>query len=187
MAPVVQRLRAKPARFRVRCCSTNQHRDLLRPVLDAFSIVPDYELDGMSAGQTLGGSTARILAALDPVLAADDPDLVIVQGDTTTTLCGSLAGFYAQVPVAHVEAGLRTYDMTQPFPEEMNRVLTSRVASLHFAATPGAFDALRQEGITAGVTIRGTPASTPCSKFAASSNVANSAVAEVPASALIAG
>lgn len=155
LAPVVQRLRSQPLTFDVRCCSTGQHRDILRPVLDVFSIVPDYELDAMVSAQTLFQSTTRILSGLERTLADDSPDLVVVQGDTTTTFCGALAGFYAGVPVAHVEAGLRTYDITQPFPEEMNRVLTGRIASLHFAATQGAAAALRNEAITNGITVTG--------------------------------
>jgi UDP-N-acetylglucosamine 2-epimerase (non-hydrolysing) len=101
----------------------------------------------MLPGQTLFQSTSRILAALEPVLAAERPDMVLVQGDTTTTLCGALAAFYARIPVGHVEAGLRTGDMAQPFPEEMNRVLTGRLAALHFAATRGAACNLIAEGV----------------------------------------
>jgi UDP-N-acetylglucosamine 2-epimerase (non-hydrolysing) len=155
LAPVVQRLHAEPETFRVRCCSTGQHREILRPVLDIFRIVPDYDLDLMLDGQTLIQSTARILSGLERVLAADAPDLVIVQGDTTTTFCGALAAFYARVPAAHVEAGMRTHDRMQPFPEEMNRVLTGRLAALHFAATAGAAEALRNEAISEGVSVTG--------------------------------
>ncbi len=155
LAPVIKELHSQPSAFTVRCCSTSQHRDLLAPVLKAFSIAPDHQLDAMVAGQTLVSSTTRILGALEPVLASETPDLVVVQGDTTTTICGALAAFYAQVPVAHVEAGLRTYDMAQPFPEEMNRVLTSRIARLHFAATEQAAEALQREGITDGIVITG--------------------------------
>jgi UDP-N-acetylglucosamine 2-epimerase (non-hydrolysing) len=154
LAPVIRGLRSQPQTFDVRCCSTGQHRDILRPVLDVFSIVPNYELDVMAPGQTLFQSTARIISALEPVMAQSF-DLVVVQGDTTTTWCGALAAFYARIPVAHVEAGLRTYDMTQPFPEEMNRVLTGRIASLHFAATEGAAAALRSEAIHDGIHVTG--------------------------------
>jgi UDP-N-acetylglucosamine 2-epimerase (non-hydrolysing) len=101
----------------------------------------------MLPGQTLFQSTSRILAGLEPVLEAERPDMVIVQGDTTTTLCGALAAFYQHIPVGHVEAGLRTGDMCQPFPEEMNRVLTSRLTALHFAATEAAALNLRNEGV----------------------------------------
>jgi len=119
---------------------------MLDHALEAFSIAPDYDLDLMQPRQTLSGLTARILAAIEPVLEAERPDLVVVQGDTTTTLAGALAAFYREIPVAHVEAGLRTGDMTQPFPEEMNRVLTSRLAAWHFAPTARAAEALLREG-----------------------------------------
>jgi UDP-N-acetylglucosamine 2-epimerase (non-hydrolysing) len=120
---------------------------MLDQVLGAFGVRPDHDLDLMLPGQTLFQSTARILAALEGVLAAERPEMVLVQGDTTTTLCGALAGFYARVPVGHVEAGLRTGDMAQPFPEEMNRVVTGRIASIHFAPTDTAKDHLLREGV----------------------------------------
>ena len=119
---------------------------MLDHALEAFSIKPDYDLDLMQPRQTLSALTARILAALEPLLEAEHPDLVVVQGDTTTTLAAALAAFYREIPVAHVEAGLRTGDMTQPFPEEMNRVLTSRLAAWHFAPTARAAEALLREG-----------------------------------------
>ena len=103
---------------------------------------PDYDLDLMLPGQTLAQSSARILAALEGVLAAERPGIVLVQGDTTTTFCGALAAFYARIPVGHVEAGLRTGDLSQPFPEELNRVLTTRLSALHFAPTEGAAENL---------------------------------------------
>ncbi|MBV9303539.1 MAG: UDP-N-acetylglucosamine 2-epimerase (non-hydrolyzing) [Acidobacteriaceae bacterium] len=128
-------------------CVTAQHRQMLDQVLAAFEVIPDYDLDLMRPGQTLTGLTARVLAGLEPVLLRVKPSLVIVQGDTTTTLCGSLAAFYARVPVAHVEAGLRTFDLNAPFPEEMNRVVAGRLATLHFAATEWAAENLLHEGI----------------------------------------
>jgi UDP-N-acetylglucosamine 2-epimerase (non-hydrolysing) len=146
LCPLVRRLRLQPDAFAVKVCVTAQHREMLDSALDAFSVAPDYDLDLMQPGQTLSGLTARILCALDPVLEAERPCAVVVQGDTTTTLAGAMAAFYRRVPVAHVEAGLRTGDMTQPFPEEMNRVLTSRIAALHFAPTVRAADALAREG-----------------------------------------
>jgi UDP-N-acetylglucosamine 2-epimerase (non-hydrolysing) len=155
IAPVVRSLAAEPERFHVECCSTGQHRELLRPVLEVFSIGLDYDLDVMLPGQTLYQSTARILTGLENVIARARPDLIVVQGDTTTTLCGALAGFYAGVTVAHIEAGMRTYDIRQPFPEEMNRVLTSKLSTLHFAATQGAAQALAAEGIREHVEITG--------------------------------
>ncbi len=147
LCPVVLRLRQEPALFSVRVCVTAQHRGMLDQVLEVFGVQPDHDLDLMTPGQTLFASTSRMLAGLQPVLAAERPDMTIVQGDTTTTLCGALASFYARVPVGHVEAGLRTWDMGQPFPEEMNRVLTGRLAALHFAATSWAAGNLRQEGV----------------------------------------
>ena len=146
LCPLVRQLRLSPDAYTVKVCVTAQHREMLDHALDAFSIQPDYDLDLMQPRQTLAGLTARILAALDPVLETERPDLVIVQGDTTTTLAGALAAFYREIPVAHVEAGLRTGDMTQPFPEEMNRVLTSRLAAWHFAPTARAAEALLREG-----------------------------------------
>ncbi len=140
-------LQNRPEEFEPRVCATAQHRDMLDQVLDAFGVRPDHDLNLMTPGQTLFQSTSRILAGLEPVFEAEQPDVVLVQGDTTTTLCGALAGFYRGVPVGHVEAGLRTGDMYQPFPEEANRVLTGHLAALHFASTDWAADNLRREGI----------------------------------------
>jgi UDP-N-acetylglucosamine 2-epimerase (non-hydrolysing) len=148
LCPVIQHLRSRPE-FEVRVCVTAQHRRLLDQVLETFEVEPDFDLNSMQPGQTLTESTSRILAALEPVMRSARPNIVIVQGDTTTTLCGALAGFYHRVAVGHVEAGLRTGDPTQPFPEEMNRVLTTRLAALHFAATPRAASNLRAEGVEA--------------------------------------
>jgi UDP-N-acetylglucosamine 2-epimerase (non-hydrolysing) len=147
LCPVVLYFRKHAPEFDVRVCVTAQHRGMLDQVLDAFDVHPDHDLDLMLPGQTLFQSTSRILAGLEPVLAAEKPDMLYVQGDTTTTLCGSLAGFYRKIPVAHVEAGLRTGDMLEPFPEEMNRVLATRITSLHLAATERAAQNLIREGI----------------------------------------
>ena len=156
LCPVIRSLREHPSRFQVKVCVTAQHREMLDQVLEAFDVRPDHDLDLMLPGQTLFQSTSRILAGLEPVLADERPALVIVQGDTTTTFCGALAAFYLHVPVAHVEAGLRTGDLRQPFPEEMNRVLTSHLASLHFAATEKAAENLRSEGVApATITVTG--------------------------------
>ena len=149
MAPVIRELRRRPDTFAVRVCVTAQHRSLLDQVLEVFGIQPEYDLNCMLPGQSLAQSTSRILAALEPVLRAEKPGVVLVQGDTTSTLCGALAAFYQGVAIGHVEAGLRTGDLRQPFPEEMNRVLTSRLAEMHFAATEWAADNLRCEGIPA--------------------------------------
>jgi UDP-N-acetylglucosamine 2-epimerase (non-hydrolysing) len=147
LCPVLLHLRARPSEFQVKCCVTAQHRQMLDQVLQVFGVVPDYDLNLMQPGQTLAQSSARILAALEGVLAAERPGIVLVQGDTTTTFCGALAAFYARIPVGHVEAGLRTGDMSQPFPEELNRVLTTRLTSLHFAPTEGAAENLRRDNV----------------------------------------
>ncbi len=149
LCPVIRGLREHPSQFDVKVCVTAQHREMLDQVLEAFQVRPDHDLDLMLPGQTLFQSTSRILAGLEPVLRAESPAMVIVQGDTTTTLCGALAAFYSGIPVAHVEAGLRTHDMRQPFPEEMNRVLASHLTALHFAATELAARNLRDEGVAA--------------------------------------
>lgn len=147
LCPVLLHLRKRPQEFQIRVCVTAQHRSMLDQVLSVFGVTPDCDLDLMSPGQSLAQSTARIVAALEPVLEDEKPDMVVVQGDTTTTLCGALAAFYQRVPVGHVEAGLRTWDLAQPFPEEMNRVLTTRLAALHFAATDWAAENLKAEGV----------------------------------------
>jgi len=150
LCPVVLCLRRFAGPYRVSVAVTAQHREMLDQVLGVFEVVPDHDLNLMLRGQTLAQTTARAIAALDPVIEAEAPDMVVVQGDTTTTLCGALAAFYRRIPVAHVEAGLRTGDFAQPFPEEMNRVLTTRLAALHLAATEPAAANLCAEGIPAG-------------------------------------
>jgi UDP-N-acetylglucosamine 2-epimerase (non-hydrolysing) len=147
LCPVVLYMKSRPTEFDVRVAVTAQHRQMLDQVLEVFRVVPDYDLNSMTPGQTLSSSTARILAALEPVMADAKPDIVYVQGDTTTTLCGALAAFYARIPVGHIEAGLRTGDLAQPFPEEMNRVVTGRLAAIHFAATEGARGNLIRENV----------------------------------------
>ncbi len=148
MAPVIQALQAVPA-FTAKVCVTAQHRQMLDQVLELFAIRPDYDLDIMQEGQDLFGLTARMLPALREVLLAEQPDIVLVQGDTTTCFVGSLAAFYLRIPVGHVEAGLRTHDIHAPFPEEANRAMTSRLAALHFAPTEQARRNLLAEGIAA--------------------------------------
>ncbi|MBM3810282.1 MAG: UDP-N-acetylglucosamine 2-epimerase (non-hydrolyzing) [Acidimicrobiia bacterium] len=147
LCPVVQFLRKDPSRFLPRVCVTAQHRQMLDQVLEVFGITPDHDLNLMRPGQTLSSTAARVVEGLAPVLEQEKPDLVVVQGDTTTTFAGALAGFYHRIPVAHVEAGLRTGDIYQPFPEEMNRLLTTRLSALHFAATEWAADNLRKDGV----------------------------------------
>jgi UDP-N-acetylglucosamine 2-epimerase (non-hydrolysing) len=146
---LVRRLRAEPVRFEVQVAVTAQHRHMLDQVLEVFSVKPDYDLDLMQPAQSLSSFTARALTGVDQVLESHAPDLVIVQGDTTTTMAAALAAFYRGIPLAHVEAGLRTGDLRQPFPEELNRVVTGRLARLHFAPTQRAAAALAREGVCA--------------------------------------
>lgn len=136
LAPVLSALEESPL-FEPRVVVTGQHREMLAQVLDLFGVEPDRDLDLCRPGQTLSELTARALTGLDDAIVADEPDAILVQGDTTTTFAGALAGFHRQVPVFHVEAGLRTLDLASPFPEEANRQLTSRIASLHLAPTMG--------------------------------------------------
>lgn len=147
LAPVIKALRARPQEFAGRVCVTGQHRELLDQVLRLFDIHPDHDLAVMQPDQSLFASTARILTALEPVLTAEQPDWVVVQGDTTTAFAASLAAFYARVPVAHVEAGLRSRDLAQPFPEEANRRLADALTTLFFAPTDGARQNLLAEGV----------------------------------------
>ena len=146
MAPLVQRLAASSL-LRPVVCVTSQHREMLADVMQLFSLHADFDLDVMSPNQSLGQLTARILSRLEPLLLTERPAAILVQGDTTTTFCAALAGFYAGIRVGHVEAGLRTGDLQNPFPEEMNRVCTSRLAAWHFAATEQNRQNLLSEGV----------------------------------------
>ncbi len=150
LAPLVLAARAD-AGFKVVVCVTAQHRDMLDSVLAFFRIVPDYDLDLMRPGQTLTAITTGALAGLAPVLDAVRPDWMVVQGDTTTALASALAAFYARVRVAHVEAGLRTGNLLEPFPEEMNRRLLAAIAGMHFPPTAPAAANLAREGVPAAV------------------------------------
>ena len=147
LAPVVTELRTRPDVFQSSVCVTGQHREMVDQVIDLFSIRPDFDLKLMQHGQRLAGFAARALAELDVLFRDEKPDIVVVQGDTTTTLVASLAAFYNRAMVAHVEAGLRSFDKHAPFPEEINRTLTSRVADVHFAPTERAAKNLLQEGV----------------------------------------
>ncbi|MBA3976277.1 MAG: UDP-N-acetylglucosamine 2-epimerase (non-hydrolyzing) [Candidatus Solibacter sp.] len=147
LCPLVRLLREQPVRFRVTVCVTGQHRNLLDSALAAFGVEPDLDLEVMTPNQSLAKLSARILERLDPVLDREKPDFLVVQGDTTTTFAGALAGFYRGIPVGHVEAGLRTGDMREPFPEELNRALTTRLSALHFAPTAQCARRLRAEGV----------------------------------------
>lgn len=135
MVPVVMGLKNRAAEFEVKVCVTAQHREMLDQVLELFEIQPDFDLDLMQPGQTLAGLTARALNGLDEVFAHEQPDIVLVHGDTTTSFTASLAAFYRQIPVGHVEAGLRTHNIYSPWPEEFNRKVTGIVGSYHFAPT----------------------------------------------------
>lgn len=146
LAPVIDALRAQPS-VQLRVVSTSQHRELLQQALDVFGVTPDIDLSVMRPGQTLEELTVRVLPAMQAALQAERPDVLVVQGDTTTVFVASLAAFYQQIPVAHVEAGLRSHHPYNPFPEELNRRLTSALATLHFAPTDLARDNLRAEGI----------------------------------------
>ena len=147
LAPVVRELERNRARFIVRVCVTAQHREMLDQVLRLFDVRVDHDLNIMQKGQSLEDVTTRVLTGMRRVLREEDPDMVVVQGDTTTTFATSLAAYYAGVPVAHVEAGLRTWNKRSPFPEEINRVLTSHLADLHFPPTRPSRDNLLAEGI----------------------------------------
>ncbi|MEG0504824.1 MAG: UDP-N-acetylglucosamine 2-epimerase (non-hydrolyzing), partial [Raoultibacter sp.] len=154
MCPLVLALSHDPA-VDVKVCVTGQHREMLDQVLDIFDIVPDYDLAIMKPGQTLGLITTSVIEKMEPVLEQEAPDIVLVHGDTTTSMATALASFYRQVPVGHVEAGLRTYDRYSPFPEEMNRKIISALATYHFAPTETNRLALEKEGISDHVHITG--------------------------------
>ncbi|MBP3930899.1 MAG: UDP-N-acetylglucosamine 2-epimerase (non-hydrolyzing), partial [Peptostreptococcaceae bacterium] len=145
MAPLVKELESREQIDSI-VCVTAQHRQMLDQVLETFKITPDYDLNIMKQGQTLVDITTRALQSLNEVIAEVKPDIVLVHGDTTTTLSGSLAAFYNQVAVGHVEAGLRTYDKYSPFPEEVNRQVTGVIADMHFAPTEISKGNLLKEG-----------------------------------------
>lgn len=134
MAPLVKTLKDDPY-FEVKVCVTAQHRQMLDQVLDLFEIKPEYDLNIMKKGQTLSMITAAVIEGLDKVFESERPDIVLVHGDTTTSFAAALAAFYHQIPVGHVEAGLRTYDKYSPYPEEMNRQMTGRLTDIHFSPT----------------------------------------------------
>jgi UDP-N-acetylglucosamine 2-epimerase (non-hydrolysing) len=148
LAPVIRKLQSAPAQAEVSVCSTGQHRQMLDQVLRLFQIQPETDLALMRENQTPSQVAAGVLSALDPLLAAQQPDWMLVQGDTTTVMAATLAAFHRKVRVAHVEAGLRTYDRENPFPEEMNRVVADHVCDLHFAPTAQARLNLLAEGIS---------------------------------------
>lgn len=148
MAPLVKKLQSEPERFRTVVAVTGQHRQMLDQVLRIFDIVPDYDLNIMQANQDLYDVTSRVLVGMRDVLKAVQPDVVLVHGDTTTSTAAALAAFYQQIPVGHVEAGLRTGNIYSPWPEEMNRLMTGRIATYHFAPTPLAKSNLMRENVS---------------------------------------
>ncbi|MGI9500017.1 MAG: non-hydrolyzing UDP-N-acetylglucosamine 2-epimerase, partial [Geminicoccaceae bacterium] len=148
LGPIVKALQAEPD-VDLTICTTGQHREMLKQVLDLFEIVPDVDLAVMTPGQTLTDITSRVLDKLSPTLAERSVDWLLVQGDTTTAFAAGLAAFYAKIPVAHVEAGLRSGDIYAPFPEEVNRKMVSVFTALHFAPTNQSRDNLLKEGVAA--------------------------------------
>ena len=147
MAPLVKKLQNEPDRFKTVVCVTAQHREMLDQVLHIFDITPDYDLNIMQANQDLYDITSRVLLGMRDVLKEVQPDVVLVHGDTTTSTAAALTAFYQQIPVGHVEAGLRTHNIYSPWPEEMNRQITGRIATHHFAPTPLAKQNLLRENV----------------------------------------
>lgn len=147
MAPLVKEFQKYPQEFETIVCVTGQHRQMLDQVLDIFDIKPDYDLNIMKQGQDLYDVTARVLTGMRDVLAESKPDVVLVHGDTTTSTAAAMAAFYQQIPVGHVEAGLRTHNIYSPWPEEMNRQITGRIATYDFAPTPLSRENLLAEGV----------------------------------------
>ena len=147
MAPVIKTLKEHPDQVEVTVCVTAQHREMLDQVLNVFQITPDVDLDLMAYNQSLADLTGRIFTRLDPILEAYQPDWMLIQGDTTTVMAAAILGYYRQIRIGHIEAGLRTHDKWQPFPEEMNRRIAGVVADLHFAPTENNRQNLLREGI----------------------------------------
>ena len=154
MAPLVRELAAREEIASI-CCVTAQHREMLDSVLEVFSLQPDWDLDIMTPRQTLSTITSKCLTGMDEAIDTLKPDMVLVHGDTSTTFAGALSAFYHQIPVGHVEAGLRTYDKYSPFPEEMNRLLVSGLAELYFCPTRGNRENLIREGRTENLFVTG--------------------------------
>ena len=146
LAPVIRELRCRPTRFDCRVVSTGQHREMVDQALAAFKLRVDIQLDAMSSAQSLGRLTARLFLDLDQIFEAEKPDWVIVQGDTTSAMVGAMCAFYRRIKIGHVEAGLRTYNRSSPFPEEINRTFIGHVTDLHFAPTPRSADNLLKAG-----------------------------------------
>lgn len=147
LAPVILALRERPGRFEVTVCSTGQHREMLRQAMDGFGLKADLDLGLMTPGQSLAGITSLAFSAIDRALGEAGPEIILVQGDTTSAMCGAMCGFYRKIAVGHVEAGLRTGDIFSPFPEEVNRSIIGKVATIHFAPTERSAGNLRREGV----------------------------------------
>ncbi|MBE6209741.1 MAG: UDP-N-acetylglucosamine 2-epimerase (non-hydrolyzing) [Rikenellaceae bacterium] len=156
MAPLVKEFQKHPDTFQTIVCVTGQHREMLDQVLHLFEITPDYDLNIMKQGQDLYDVTARVLVGMRDVLKEAQPDVVLVHGDTTTSTAAALAAFYQQIPVGHVEAGLRTHNIYSPWPEEMNRLITGRIATYHFSPTPLSKENLLKENVAeSAITVTG--------------------------------
>lgn len=155
MCPLVKEFQKHEDEFKTVVCVTGQHREMLDQVLTIFDVKPDYDLNIMKQGQDLTDVTARVLTGLRDVFKVDRPDVVLVHGDTTTSTAGALAAFYAQIPVGHVEAGLRTHNIYSPWPEEMNRQTTGRIASYNFSPTPLSEKNLKEENVHGNIYVTG--------------------------------
>lgn len=155
MSPLVKEFQKHSGEFETMVCVTGQHREMLDQVLKLFDITPDYDLNIMKQGQDLTDVTARVLTGLRDVFKVCRPDIVLVHGDTTTSMAGALAAFYAQIPVGHVEAGLRTHNLYSPWPEEMNRQVTGRIATYNFSPTPISESNLRAENVLGQIYVTG--------------------------------
>lgn len=155
MCPLVKEFQKYPETFQTVVCVTGQHREMLDQVLAIFDVVPDYDLNIMKSGQDLYDITSRVLLGMRDVFKQCKPDIVLVHGDTTTSSSAALAAFYQQIPVAHVEAGLRTHNIYSPWPEELNRQITGRIASYNFAPTTYSADNLRKESVTGDIIVTG--------------------------------
>lgn len=155
MCPLVKELQKRGDEFETIVCVTGQHREMLDQVLRIFDVKPDYDLNIMKQGQDLTDVTARVLAGLRDVFKECNPDVVLVHGDTTTSMAGALAAFYAQIPVGHVEAGLRTHNLLSPWPEEMNRQVTGRIADYNFSPTPLSEKNLKEENVHGDIYVTG--------------------------------
>jgi len=156
MAPLVKEFQKQSEQFKTIVCVTGQHREMLDQVLNLFEITPDYDLNIMKQGQDLYDVTARVLVGMRDVLKEAQPDVVLVHGDTTTSTAAALAAFYQQIPVGHVEAGLRTHNIYSPWPEEMNRLITGRIATYHFSPTPLSKENLLKENVAeSAITVTG--------------------------------